>query len=65
LVPRIPGVDEYLAALDEAVDETVRLGAAPQDALAKAAQRWEEITDARGRDSQRPAYWKHLGISEP
>jgi hypothetical protein len=65
LVPRIPGVDEYLAALDQAVKDAVFDGAAPGVALAEAAQRWEEITDARGREAQRRAYLKHLGISEP
>ena len=39
--------------------------ASPQLALEKAAQRWEQITNAHGRDSQRQAFLKHLGISEP
>jgi hypothetical protein len=65
MIPRIPGVDGYVAALDQAVADAVGHGVAPQDALANAARRWEEITDTRGRDSQRQAYLKHLGISEP
>ena len=36
----------------------------PEDALKQAAAKWEHITDAHGRDSQRQAYLKHLGISE-
>jgi hypothetical protein len=65
MIPRIPAADEYLAALNAPVEDTTRGGAAPADALAKAAQEWERITDAHGRDSQRQAYLKHLGISEP
>ena len=64
LIPRIPGVDEYMAALDQAVREALTGEAAPQAALQKAAERWDAITDARGRDAQRRAYLKHLGISE-
>jgi hypothetical protein len=65
IVPRIPGVDEYMAALDEAVKAAVVDKVPPQTALDIAVKRWEEITDARGRDAQRRAYLKHLGISEP
>jgi hypothetical protein len=65
LVPRIPGVDDYMAALDEAVKSGVFDKMPPQQALEKAAHRWEQITDARGRELQRDAYLKHLGINEP
>ena len=66
LVPRIPGVDEYLAALDEAVEDAVRRqSVAAATRCKQAAEQWEQITDAHGRDAQRQAYLKHLGISEP
>ncbi len=65
LVPRIPGVDQYMAALDQAVEDARSAGVAPQAALEKAAQRWEHITDSLGRDDQRRAYLKHLGADEP
>ena len=65
IVPRIPGIDEYLAALDEAVKNAVFDKVAPQAALNQASSHWERITDARGRDAQRQAYLKHLGIAEP
>jgi hypothetical protein len=64
LVPRIPGVDEYLAALNEAVTAAVTDEATPQAALQQAAERWQQITEAHGRDSQQDAYLKHAGISE-
>jgi len=63
VIPRIPGVDEYLAALDAAVKSAVEGRLPPADALRKAAEEWEQITEARGRDSQRAAYQNHLGIS--
>jgi ABC-type glycerol-3-phosphate transport system substrate-binding protein len=63
-IPRISGVDEYLAALDDAVNAAVTDKATPTAALQKAADRWEKITSARGLDQQRQAYQKHLGIRD-
>jgi ABC-type glycerol-3-phosphate transport system substrate-binding protein len=62
MIPRLPGVDDYMAALDEAVTSAVQDNVAAQAALEKAAQRWEEITEAQGRAEQRTAYLNHLGI---
>jgi hypothetical protein len=64
IVPRIPGIDDYMAALDEAVHSVIKDNASPQESLGKASARWEEITESRGRDAQRQAYLKHLGIDE-
>jgi hypothetical protein len=64
MIPRIPGVNEYLGALDEAVNASIRGGLEPKDALEKAAQRWEEITNTRGRDRQREAYLNHLNVGD-
>ena len=64
LVPRIPGVDEYMAALDEAAKSPPADKAAAEAALQKVAERWEQITNAHGREAQRQAYLKHLQISE-
>lgn len=63
VIPRIPGIDDYLAALDEAVKSAVDGKMPPAEALQKAADKWEQITEARGREAQRDAYQKHLGIS--
>jgi ABC-type glycerol-3-phosphate transport system substrate-binding protein len=62
IVPRIPSIDDYIKALDEAVTSATNGGVSPQVALQKAARRWAEITETRGRDGQRVAYMKHLGI---
>lgn len=64
LVPRIPGVDEYMATLDEAVKSALDDKTSAQAALQKAAERWEQITEAHGRDAQRKAYLKHLQIRD-
>jgi hypothetical protein len=64
LIPRIPVVDEYVAALDDAVKSVSKDKTPPQEALAKAAERWEKITEKHGREQQRRAYLKHLGIDE-
>jgi hypothetical protein len=62
VVPRIPGVDEYMTALNDAVNSTTNDRVFPHAALEAAARQWEEITDARERGKQREAYLKHLGI---
>jgi multiple sugar transport system substrate-binding protein len=58
----IPGREEYLAALDEAVRSVVRQGVSPADALEKAAASWREITEKRGVERQRSAYLHSLGL---
>jgi hypothetical protein len=64
LIPRIPGVDEYVAALDRAVNAALK-GKMPAEAsLEKADAEWEKITDRYGREKQRDAYLKHLNIAD-
>lgn len=55
-VMNIPGRDEYLAALDRAVERSVRGEATPSEALAECAAAWREITRRLGLDAQREAY---------
>ena len=59
---RIPGRGEYLAALDEAVDQAIHDRAPPLEALYQASRRWNEITDRLGREQQRAAYLNSLGL---
>ncbi len=63
LCPRIPGWREYLTALDQAVDAAVNGESSPQDALQHAAERWGEITEELGLESQRTAYRHSTGMS--
>lgn len=65
VLPAIPGIDDYLTALDAAVKAAIDGKLSPQAALETAAKRWEQITDELGRNTQRQAYLKHLGINEP
>ena len=58
----IPGREEYLAALDDAVQSAVRGEVSPIDALLKAAERWRVITEKLGVDKQRAAYLHSLGL---
>ena len=58
----LPGREEYLAALDEAVQSAVRGEVSPADALLKSAKQWREITEKRGVDRQRTAYLHSLGL---
>ncbi len=61
LVPRIPGIDQYLASLSGAVRRAVQ-GEDAAVALQQAAQRWSEITERYGPESQLGAYRQHLGL---
>jgi multiple sugar transport system substrate-binding protein len=64
VVPRIPGIDEYLAALEEAVTSVIHKKLAPGEALAHASQEWDSITDRLDREKQRQAYRRHLNLSD-
>jgi multiple sugar transport system substrate-binding protein len=61
-MPRIPGHDAYLAALDAAVRSAVAGEKQPADALADAAQQWREITAKFGVEGQKIAYVRSLGL---
>jgi multiple sugar transport system substrate-binding protein len=59
---RIPGRRRYLAALDDAVHAVLAGEKKADVALQEVAAKWEAITDDIGRDMQRDAYQRSLGI---
>lgn len=59
---RIPGHEEYLAALDKAVQQAVGEKRPVAEVLAAAAAEWKEITQRLGRNNQRTAYLRSLGL---
>ena len=59
---RIPGRDEYLAALDEAVIAAVRGEKTVEDALWETDAKWGKITERLGVDQQKAAYRHSLGL---
>ena len=59
---RIPGRTEYLAALDDAVHAVLAGESSAEDALQQAADRWNQITAARGLERQQEAYLKSIGL---
>ncbi len=61
---RIPGREEYLSALEEALRETLWSGRSAQESLESAAERWREITAERGQAVQRRAYRRSLGLEK-
>jgi multiple sugar transport system substrate-binding protein len=65
VVPQIPRVDEYLSELATSVDVALRGERSPPDALEHVAGQWNKITDRLGRDAQRRAYLRYLGLLEP
>jgi hypothetical protein len=64
LLPRIPGIEEYLAILNAAVKDAVAGKQPAGEALSLAAEKWNALTDKLGRDSQRVAFNRHLGLTE-
>ena len=60
---RIPGQDRYVKALDQAVISALHGETTAQEALRRASEAWESITDELGRDEQMAAYRHSLGIS--
>lgn len=61
-IPRILQVDRYMQVLNEAIAAALQSGDPAVGALDEAAQRWDAITDEVGRDRQREAYLRHLGV---
>ncbi len=64
LLPRIPGIDEYLGSLEESIQAAAEQDQSAANVLGQVAQQWNEITDRLGRDRQRAAYRRHLGLGE-
>jgi multiple sugar transport system substrate-binding protein len=62
MIPRVPGIDEYLDSLAEAVRTATPGDLAAKAALELDAAKWETITDRLGRESQAKSYRRHLGI---
>ena len=62
LVPRILAVDEYLESLGRAIRLRLSGKATSEQALSQANEAWETITERVGRDSQKRAYRRSLGI---
>jgi ABC-type glycerol-3-phosphate transport system substrate-binding protein len=59
--PRIPGSEQYMAALNQAVKESLQ-GDAPAAALQKAAQQWRSITKSRNFKQQKQAFEDSLNL---
>lgn len=58
----IPGREEYLSALDEAVRSAVRGDRAAIEALIATAGRWREISERLGVEKQKTALRRSLGL---
>lgn len=63
-LPRLPGVDRYLELLSDAVRSAAEGNLTPPEALNKAMDEWESLTDQLGRADQRRAYRRCLGIEQ-
>ena len=66
LLPRIPGIDDYLQTLEEALandsSQAPSKNLSPEETLAEAVEKWNAVTDVYDRDRQRAAYRRHLGL---
>jgi ABC-type glycerol-3-phosphate transport system substrate-binding protein len=59
---RLPGREQYLAALDESVQSALAGKQSPAEALAAASGKWKSITADRGSEQQRRALGRDLGL---
>ncbi len=59
---RIPGAADYFQALDAQIYRALTGELSAQEALDRAAQAWEAITDRYGRDEQLALYRASLGL---
>jgi ABC-type glycerol-3-phosphate transport system substrate-binding protein len=57
---RLPGREEYLAALDAAVLDAIEGKSTPTDALKTAADQWRAITEKLNKEKQKSAYLHSL-----
>ncbi len=62
MFPRIPSRKQYLAALDDAVISVLNGSAEPEAALKSAAEKWNEITEGHGTQSQAQALKSSQGL---
>lgn len=52
MFPRLPGQEQYTAALDQNIRACLKGDLEPKAALEKTAEQWEAITEERGRQNQ-------------
>ncbi|NOY42943.1 MAG: hypothetical protein GXP26_14050 [Planctomycetes bacterium] len=64
LLPRIPGIDDYLLTLDHEIEQAVSSESSAEEVLASVAAKWESITEQFDRKRQRKAYRQHLGFAD-
>ena len=64
VLPRIPGIDEYLKALDTEIQQAIESKDSSEQVTSRLVAAWNKITDRYGRDQQRAAYRRHLGLDE-
>lgn len=59
---RIPGSQQYMTALDQAIHEALSGLSSPREALETVAEKWQSLTDTYDRTKQRENYRKSLPI---
>jgi len=64
LLPRIPGVDDYLQSLEAAIAKAISEQLPAEKVLSEVRDQWNAVTNHYGRDRQRVAYRKHLGLND-
>ena len=64
LLPRIPGINQYLEILDDSAKQSVAGSMSAEEALQAASREWEKLTEEYGRSQQLRAYRLHLGLEK-
>ncbi len=62
MFPRVPGQQEYLAALDDGVRNVMSGSQSAQAALDEVAETWQAITERLGREAQAKEFKKESGF---
>ena len=62
LLPRIPGIERYLEALEQAIGGALDGTVPSAEVLASVSAEWEELTKELGAERQRRSYRLHLGL---
>jgi hypothetical protein len=64
LLPRVPGIGRYLAELEATLRNALTNQEPAGRALAATESKWDALTDSLGRERQRTAFNRHLGLAE-
>ena len=64
LLPRLPGIDKYLEALDSTIAANLQTKLSGELVLGEVETKWASITESLGTQRQQQAFRRHLGLAD-